>query len=112
MNMDSGPFHLVMTLRSMRKGDSLSQTEESPCAVEPKLPDIDYSLLRRAILHQDVLPARANRCCEIATIDSAIVKTKKKRILVSKRQQPALLRRFLENAGWIVPGTILALLPK
>ena len=54
---------------------------------------------------------RANRCCEIAGADSAH-EPAKKRILVRERQRPTFVRGFLENAGWIVPGTILALLPK
>jgi hypothetical protein len=38
--------------------------------------------------------------------------TTEKRIFGSNRPRPTLVRRFLENAGWIVPGAILALLPK
>jgi hypothetical protein len=54
---------------------------------------------------------RANRCCKVASRDFGH-ETTKNRIRVSDRQRPALVRRLLENAGWMVPGAILALLPK
>jgi hypothetical protein len=54
---------------------------------------------------------RANRCCKVASRDFGH-ETTKNRIRVSDRQRPALVRRLLENAGWMVPGVMLALLPK
>jgi len=54
---------------------------------------------------------RANRCCKVASCDFG-QETTKNRIRVSGRRRPALVRRLLENAGWMVPGAILALLPK
>jgi hypothetical protein len=54
---------------------------------------------------------RPNRCCKVASRDFGHEATKN-RIRVSDRQRPALVRRLLENAGWMVPGAILALLPK
>jgi hypothetical protein len=58
-----------------------------------------------------VHPMRPNRCCKVASHDFGH-QTTKNRIRVSDRQRPALVRRLLENAGWMVPGAILALLPK
>jgi hypothetical protein len=58
MNIDYGFFHLLTALRSMRNSNSFDQIQESPSAVEPKLPDIDHSLLRRTFLHQDRAPRR------------------------------------------------------
>jgi hypothetical protein len=111
MNIDCGFFHLLTALRSMRNGNSFAQAQESPSAVEPELPDIDHSLLSRTILQQDRPPIRANRCCEVPAADLAH-ETIRKRIFAGERQQVRVVRRFLANAGWIVPGTILALLPK
>lgn len=108
MNADSGLFHLLMAVRTVRNGNSFAQAQESSSTVEPKLPDIDHSLISWTPLH---LGRTANRCCEIAAADSDH-ETTKERIFISERQRPKFLRRFLENAGWIVPGTILALLPK
>jgi hypothetical protein len=53
----------------------------------------------------------ANGCCKVAARESG-QETTEKRILGSNRPRPTFVRRFLENAGWIVPGAILALLPK
>src|SRR5258707_1754528 len=58
-----------------------------------------------------VHPMRANRCCKVASRDFGH-ETTKNRIRVSDRQRPTLVRRLFENAGWMVPGAILALLPK
>jgi hypothetical protein len=111
MNTDSGLFHLFLAVKSTRSRTGSAQTQESPSVVERELPDIDHSLLTRTILRQDRLPTKANRYCEIASADSA-GETTERRISVTERQRPTLVRRFLENAAWIVPGTILALLPK
>jgi hypothetical protein len=111
MNTDSGLFHLLMAVKSTRNHPSLAQTQESLSVMEPKLPDIDHSLLIRTIPPPDRLPIRANGCCEIATSES-VRETAKKRISVGGSQRPTIVGRFLENAGWIVPGTVLALLPK
>jgi hypothetical protein len=111
MNTDSGLFHLLMAVKSTRNHASLAQTQESPSVMEPKLPDIDHSLLIRTIPPPDRPPVRANGCCEFAAADLAR-ETTKRRISVGGPERPAIVRRFLENAGWIVPGTILALLPK
>jgi len=54
---------------------------------------------------------KANRCCNMASRDASH-ETTKDRIRVSNPQRPTLVRRLLENAGWMVPGAILALLPK
>jgi hypothetical protein len=53
----------------------------------------------------------ANGCCKIAAGEAAR-DTNEKRIFGSNPPKPTFVRRFLENAGWIVPGAILALLPK
>jgi hypothetical protein len=111
MNTDSGLFHLLMAVRSTRNHASLAQTQELPSVIEPELPNIDHSLLSRAIPSPDRSPGRANGCCESAAAGLAH-ETAKKRIFVGKPQRPTFVRRFLENAGWIVPGTVLALLPK
>lgn len=54
---------------------------------------------------------RANRCCKVASPDSG-QETTENRIFASNAQRPTFVRRFLENAGWIIPGAILTLLPK
>ncbi len=54
---------------------------------------------------------KANRCCNVASRDAGHGTTKD-RIRVSNPQRPTLVHRLLENAGWMVPGAILALLPK
>jgi hypothetical protein len=54
---------------------------------------------------------KANRCCNVASRDAGH-ETTKDRIRVSHPQRPTLVRRLFENAGWMVPGAILALLPK
>jgi Flp pilus assembly protein TadB len=53
----------------------------------------------------------ANGCCKIVAREAARDMTEK-RIFGSNPPKPTLVRRFLENAGWIVPGATLALLPK
>jgi hypothetical protein len=53
----------------------------------------------------------ANGCCKVA-VGEAARDTTEKRIFGSNPPKPTFVRRFLENAGWIVPGAILALLPK
>ena len=53
----------------------------------------------------------ANACCKVAAREAGR-ETTKKRIFGSNPPKPTIVRRFLENAGWIVPGAILALLPK
>jgi len=53
----------------------------------------------------------ANGCCKVAARESG-QETTEKRIFGSNRPKPTFVQRFLENAGWIVPGAILALLPK
>jgi hypothetical protein len=53
----------------------------------------------------------ANACCKVAAREAGR-ETTKKRIFGSNPPKPAIVRRFLENVGWIVPGAILALLPK
>jgi hypothetical protein len=45
MNIDSGLFHLLITLRSIPNCNGFAQTEEPRSAVESRLPEIDYSLL-------------------------------------------------------------------
>jgi hypothetical protein len=120
MNMDSGLFHLSMAVRSIRNGNSLAQAQESPSAVEPKLSDIDHLLLSRTRLRPDRPAIRVNRCCQVAGAGPAHERLGrirpgppyKKQIFVSERPRVTFLRRFAENAGWLVPGTILALLPK
>jgi hypothetical protein len=52
-----------------------------------------------------------NGCCKVVA-DQPGRETTEKRIFNSNPPKPTVLRRFLENAGWIVPGAILALLPK
>jgi hypothetical protein len=54
---------------------------------------------------------RAHRCCEVASSDSGR-ETTERRNIDADPQPPTFIRRFLENAGWIVPGALLALLPK
>jgi hypothetical protein len=53
----------------------------------------------------------ANGCCKVAAREAG-QETTEKRIFGSNRPRPTFVQRFLENAGWIVPGAILALLPK
>jgi hypothetical protein len=53
----------------------------------------------------------ANGCCKVAAREAAR-DTTEKRIFGSNPPKVTFVRRFLENAGWIVPGAILALLPK
>ena len=53
----------------------------------------------------------ANGCCKVVARKSGQQMTEK-RIFGSNPPRPAFVRRFLENSGWIVPGAILALLPK
>jgi hypothetical protein len=53
----------------------------------------------------------ANGCCKVAAGEGGRETTEKK-IFGSNLPKPTFARRFLENAGWIVPGAILALLPK
>jgi hypothetical protein len=70
MNIDSGLFHLVITLRSIPNCNGLAQTEEPRSAVESRLPEIDYSLLsaplaldspQEASGRWELLPARATK---------------------------------------------------
>jgi hypothetical protein len=110
MNTDSGLFHLLMAVKSTRNHAGFAQTQELPSVIEPKLSDIDHSLLNRAIPSPDRPPVRADGC-EIAAAGLA-GETAKKPIFVGKPQRPMFVRRFIENATWIVPGTLLALLPK
>jgi hypothetical protein len=110
MNTDSGLFHLLMAVRSTRNHAGFAQAQELPSVMEPKLPDIDHSLLTRVIPLPDRPPVRANGC-EFAAAGLAR-ETATKPIFAGKPQRPIFVRRFLENAGWIVPGTVLALLPK
>jgi hypothetical protein len=53
----------------------------------------------------------ANGCCKVAAREAAR-DTNEKRIFGSNPPKVTSVRRFLENAGWIIPGVILALLPK
>jgi hypothetical protein len=106
MNTDSGLFHLLMAVKSTRNHAGFAQTQVLPSVIEPKLPDIDHSLLSQAIASPDRPPVRADGS-EIAAAETA-----KKPIFVGKLQRPMFVRRFLENASWIVPGTLLAVLPK
>jgi hypothetical protein len=53
----------------------------------------------------------AYRCCEGATGSSGR-KAISVRTTYNDPQQPRLLRRCLDIIGWVVPGGILALLPK
>jgi hypothetical protein len=110
MNTDSGLFHLFMAVRTTRNHAGFAQTQELPSVVESKLPDIDHSLLTRVIPLPDRPPVRANGCENAAA--RLARETAKKPVFVGKSQRPTFVRRFLENAGWIVPGTLLALLPK
>jgi hypothetical protein len=52
----------------------------------------------------------AHRCCQVASSDSLDESAGNRSI--GGDPLPRLVRRCLETAGWIVPGTILALLPK
>jgi hypothetical protein len=111
MNTDSGLFHLLMAVRTTRNHAGFAQTQELPSMIESKPPDIDHSLLSRPLPSPDRPPVRGNAGCEIAAVGLA-GRTAEKRISVGRPQRPTFVRRFLENAGWIVPGTVLALLPK
>jgi hypothetical protein len=70
MNIDSGLFHLAITLRSIPNCNGLAQIEEPRSAVESRLPEIDYSLLGtplrldrppEASARWELLPARATK---------------------------------------------------
>jgi len=70
MNIDTGLFHLVITLRSIPNCNGFTQTEEPCSAVESRLPEIDYSLLstplglnwpREASGRWELFPARATK---------------------------------------------------
>lgn len=111
MNTDSGLFNLVIAAKSTQRRTSSPQTQESPSLIEPRLPDIDHSLLIRTIPSLDRSPVGVNGCCEVAAA-SLVRETAGKRMFAAGSQRPTIARRFLENAGWIVPGAILALLPK
>src|ERR1700758_4432428 len=52
----------------------------------------------------------ANGCCKAA--GEAGQETTEKRIFGGNPPKLTFVRRFLENAGWIVPCAILAVLPK
>jgi Flp pilus assembly protein TadB len=53
----------------------------------------------------------AHRCCEAASIGTDCG-TNAARSVYRAAQAPTLVRRRLDIAGWIVSGTVLALLPK
>jgi Flp pilus assembly protein TadB len=53
----------------------------------------------------------AHRCCEAASIGTDC-ETSAMRSEYRAAQAPTLARRGLDIAGWIVSGTVLALLPK
>lgn len=53
----------------------------------------------------------AHRCCEAASIGTDC-ETDAARSVYRAAQAPTLARRRLDIAGWIVSGTVLALLPK
>jgi Flp pilus assembly protein TadB len=53
----------------------------------------------------------AHRCCEAASIGTDC-ETSAARSEYRAAQAPTLARRRLDIAGWIVSGTVLALLPK
>jgi hypothetical protein len=70
MNIDTGLFHLVITLRSIPNCNGFTQTEQPCSAVESRLPEIDYSLLstplglnwpREASGRWELFPARATK---------------------------------------------------
>ena len=54
---------------------------------------------------------RPHPCCEIAPRDSGL-KTIAARSTDGNPRPPTFARRFLDIAGWVVPGAILALVPK
>jgi hypothetical protein len=53
----------------------------------------------------------ANGCCKVAAAEAG-QETTEKRIFGGNPPKLTFVRRFLENAGWIVPCAILAVLPK
>jgi Flp pilus assembly protein TadB len=54
---------------------------------------------------------RAHRCCEVAP-NGSNREAIKAGTMDGDPQQPAFARRCLDIAGWMVPGAILALVPK
>jgi hypothetical protein len=111
-------FHMAQSRD--REITSFDQSEEPCPASEPDLPEIDYAHLAAIARSESNTRlwsghgarglASPYQCCKIASNGAAL------RTIIARtgsvRQSPTVVRRGLGVVGWVVPSTILALLPK
>jgi hypothetical protein len=119
--MEFNALYFCNVHRFNRDMNSFDQTGERCHADEPELPEIDYALLDAIARPRSNTRLRSNqsarnlisahRCCEVASNGpdrgTIVAPTGD-----SDRRLQTVVWRCLEAGGWVVPSTILALLPK
>jgi hypothetical protein len=119
--MEFNALYFCNAHRFNRDMKGFDQTREQCRTDEPELPEIDYAFLDAIAPHRSNTRLRSNqrarnlisahRCCAVAsngTDRGTIVPPNAN----SDRGWQTVVRRCLDSVGWVVPSTILALLPK
>ena len=119
--MEFNALYYCNAHRFNRDMKNFDQTRERYHANEPELPEIDYAFLDAIAQPRSNTRLRSNqsarnlisarRCCAVASNGrdrGTIVPPSAD----SDRRRQTVVRRCLDAVGWVVPSTILALLPK